>query len=124
MGNFHGTWGRFHITLFSIVRGCPAKSRYLHRIRLVTGDHDNCFSLICSLVHETYSACAFVQKVPFQFFIALDLGPHPPGMNIWKICLLAMFLLGIFIGVLLYVVGLRLFQCHPFFIIDSRWLTN
>jgi hypothetical protein len=35
-----------------------------------------------------------------------------------------MFLLGIFIGVFLCVVGLRLFQCHHFWIIDSGWLTN
>jgi hypothetical protein len=38
--------------------------------------------------------------------------------------LLAMFLLGIFSGVLLCIVGLRLCQYHHFWIIDSRWSTN
>jgi hypothetical protein len=45
-------------------------------------------------------------------------------MKTWKICLFAMFLLGICIGVFLCVVGIRLFQCHLFWIIDSRWLVN
>jgi hypothetical protein len=35
-----------------------------------------------------------------------------------------MFILGIFIAVFLCVVGLRLFQCQHFWIIDSRFLTN
>jgi hypothetical protein len=59
-----------------------------------------------------------------HFFIALDSGPHPLGMRICKICLLVMFLLGIFIGGILCVFFLRLFLCHLFFIIDSEWLTN
>jgi hypothetical protein len=35
-----------------------------------------------------------------------------------------MFLLGIFIAVFLCVVGIRLLQCHHFWIIDSKCLTN
>jgi hypothetical protein len=35
-----------------------------------------------------------------------------------------MFLLEIFIGVLIYIVGLRLCQYHHFWIIDSRCSTN
>jgi hypothetical protein len=67
---------------------------------------------------------AFVWKVPFHFFIALDSGPYPLGLKIWKSCFLAMFLLGIFSGVLICIVFLRLCQYHYFWIIDSRWLTN
>jgi hypothetical protein len=45
-------------------------------------------------------------------------------MKFWRICLLMMFLLGFFSGVLLCIVGLRLCQYQHFWIIDSEWLTN
>jgi hypothetical protein len=51
-GDFRGTLGIFHITLFSIVGGFPAKHGYLHQIRLVSGGQDKC-SLLHSLVHMT-----------------------------------------------------------------------
>jgi hypothetical protein len=123
-GACRGTWGRFHITLFSITGGCPTKHGYLHWIRLVSGGRIIASHSFIHWSMRLNQPMPSSWKVPFHFFIALDSGPHPPGLKIWKSCLFAMFLLGIFIGVLLCVVGLRLFQCHHFWIIDSGWLTN
>jgi hypothetical protein len=62
-------------------------------------------------------------KGPFPHFHSFIL-PHPPGLKFWRRCLFAMFLLGIFIGVLLHIVGLRLFHYHCFWIVDLGWSTN
>jgi hypothetical protein len=45
-------------------------------------------------------------------------------LKIWKICLLVMFILEIFSGVILCIVGLRFCQYHLFWIINSEWSTN
>jgi hypothetical protein len=100
------------------------KHGYLHQIRMVSGGWDNCFSLLRSLVSRDLINLCLIWKVPFHFFIALDSGPYPPGLKFWRSCFLAMFLLGIFSGVFLCIVGLRLCQHHHFWIIDSRWSTN
>jgi hypothetical protein len=39
--------------VFSIVGGCPTKSGYLHRIRVVNEGQDNHFSFLHSLIHGT-----------------------------------------------------------------------
>jgi hypothetical protein len=80
-----------------------------------------------SFIHwfmDLINPCLHIWKVPFHFFIALDSGPYPPGLKFWRSCLFVMFLLGIFSGVFLCIVGLRLCQYHHFWIIDSRWSTN
>jgi hypothetical protein len=64
------------------------------------------------------------QEGPFPLFIAFDLGSYPPRLKFWRTCLLVMFLLGIFSGVMLCIVFLRFCLYHLFWIIDSWWLTN
>jgi hypothetical protein len=79
-----------------------------------------------SFIHRSWdliNLCQFLEG-PFSTFSLLWTQPNPPGLKFWRSCLFVMFLLGIFSGVFLCVVGLRLCLYHHFWIIDSRWSTN
>jgi hypothetical protein len=67
---------------------------------------------------------SFFERSLFHFFIALELGSNPSRLKFWRSSLFAMFLLGIFRGVLLCVVGIRLFLYFHLHIIDLGQLTN